>query len=177
MTKRNHAYALSALTIALAAGCGAVHDGPSTTKQDANRVLNLATTAFAKLEDSGQRLTSTVEVSEPCEVAGSIAIAGDYEASSDGRASYDLTGSFNRCANSDGTLDGQLVWHSEHDSGGTSVTLDGELSWIGNDGVSASCQFDLAVTVNPGGITVTGTACGYDVRELDVDDIALPNDL
>jgi hypothetical protein len=47
--------------------------------------------------------------------------------------------------------------------------MKGELDWSGADGKSASCDFDLSMSVTPQAVSYSGDICGYDVKaDLDV---------
>ena len=106
----------------------------------------------------------TVDFSGPCLLGGTVALKGTYVGDGDDeRAAFDLDATFDNCRDVGGTLDGGLAWTSEATTAGFAATLDGGLDWKGND-ASASCDFDLALTVGETGVVYGGHLCGYDVR-------------
>lgn len=143
-------------------------DKPQASKRDAGRALATASALLDSIDTNTvvngllPASTATVDFSEPCPTSGSIELDGTFETSDGGRTDLDVTAGFLGCATGSEQIDGTLHWTQTVDGGDYTSLFDGTLTWQGPGG-SASCSFDIAV--NNG--TVTGTACGYDVGELD----------
>ena len=157
------------LALVLVVGCSS---GP--TKEESLQVFVAASTAMSSAQSkavadakSGSPLTAPADLaldfSGPCTLGGAVAVTGSYAADGNGdHAAFDLQTSFNGCKEPTGTLDGNLRWSSVATGTSFTATMDGELDWAGNDG-SASCDFDLTLTINDFGISYGGSLCGYDV--------------
>lgn len=104
-----------------------------------------------------------LDFSGPCTLGGTVAVSGSYTGDgTDDHAAFDLSTTFAGCHELTGTLSGQLDWTSVATGTSFTATMTGGLDWEGNDG-SASCDFDLSLTVGTTGISYAGTLCGYDV--------------
>lgn len=144
------------LAVAVSA-CG----GPS--KEDASIGYGVAKgfAGVAATQVSGQagalkqRQEGAFNFSQACASGGDISMTGAF----DGTAAA-FSFKFNACKQGDVLIDGG--W----DIGGTadSVTMVGTLS-ISSSQFDFSCDFDLKASNN--GTTISGTACGYDVAELE----------
>jgi hypothetical protein len=149
-------------------------DGPS--KQESIYIFAAAQTAMSNAQSEAVAeadmpfaapAETTLDYSGPCSLGGTISLTGSYSDDSvDGadadRAAFDLTTSFNGCAEVTGTLDGSLQWTSVADDAGWTATMKGGLVWRGQDG-DASCDFDLSMLVSDTVISYGGHLCGYDV--------------
>jgi hypothetical protein len=162
------------LPVAFLGVLGACSNQP--TKEESLRVFASANTALSSAQASAvtqarhTALTASDDLSlnfsGPCTLGGTASVNGSYTGSgSDDRAAFDLTSSFSACAEPTGTLDGDLHWSSVADANGFAASMNGELDWTsGSD--SASCSFDLNLSVTATAITYGGSLCGYDVTEL-----------
>lgn len=154
-----------------AAACSS---GPS--KEESIQVFATATTAMASAQaravSDAQQLRAFATPAEllldfngPCALGGTVGVDGRYDAAGTGdRAAFDLTTEFDGCKEVGGTLDGSLRWTSVADGTSFSATMKGELDWSGADGKSASCDFDLTMSVTPQAVSYSGEICGYDVK-------------
>jgi hypothetical protein len=144
------------------------------TKQETVQIFATASTALGSAQSKavdqarGLNLTApaqlSLDFSGPCLLGGTVALKGDYVGSGDDeRAEFDLTATFNSCRELGGTLDGSLAWTSDASAEGFAAALKGELDWTGKD-ASASCDFDMALTVAETGVAYGGHLCGYDVK-------------
>lgn len=148
------------------------------TKEESLRTFAAASSAMSSAQAKavtqarGSGLTAPADLSldftGPCALGGTLAVNGSYTGDgSDDHAAFDLTTSFNGCADPAGTLDGDLHWTSTADATGFSAAMTGNLDWAaGND--SASCSFDLHLAITQSSVTYGGTLCGYDVTELGI---------
>ncbi len=102
-----------------------------------------------------QRQEGAFNFSQACVNGGDISMTGAFSGTT-----ADFSFKFNACKQGDVLFDGG--W----DIGGTAetVTMVGALS-ISSSQFDISCDFDLEVSNN--GATIAGTACGYDVAELE----------
>ncbi len=132
-------------------------DGPS--KSDASRLFLATTTAVQAAEQKA--VTSTQHVAAPtvrnldyigpCDSEGSFEVKGTVD---DTALSFDVQTSFTNCvAVSHVALDGSLHFSPS--------ALTGSVSFS-DQTTSASCDLDLQFS----GTAVSGTVCGYDVRDL-----------
>jgi hypothetical protein len=144
-------------------------DEPQASKRDAGRALSIASSLLDNIDTEAaiRRVlpgtNGTVDYTSPCPTSGSIELDGTFEISDDGlHAEFDVTAGFLACAADSEQLDGSVKWIETRDGDDYTSTLAGTLTWQGAGG-SASCTFDLEI--NNG--TISGTACGYDVAELD----------
>jgi hypothetical protein len=146
----------------------------NATKDESVQIFAAATTALgsaqAKAVDQARAAhlvapaDLTVDFSGPCTLGGTVALNGAYSGSdNDDRAAFDLSASFAGCHEVTGTLDGSLQWTSLATATGFSATMSGGLDWKGNNG-DASCDFDLALTIDGLGVNYGGHLCGYDVK-------------
>ncbi len=160
------------LPLVLFAACSS---GPS--KSDATRVFAASTAAMASAQShavsaahGGAALIApaalNLQYSGSCPAGGTVGVTGSYDDSGSGMAAaFDLQTSFTGCKDLTGTLDGDLHWTSTADATGFSSAMTGSLVWSdGQD--SASCDFDLHLSVNAQAVGYTGTVCGYNVQDL-----------
>lgn len=147
----------------------------NATKEESVQIFAAASTALSSAQsDAVTRAQASsvvaptelvLDYSGPCTLGGSVALTGTYAGQGDDdRAVFDLDASFSSCREFTGTLDGALEWSSVADQTGFVATLKGGLDWEGNDG-SASCDFDLTMTVGSTLVGYGGHLCGYDVHE------------
>jgi hypothetical protein len=141
-------------------------DEPQASKRDAGRALATASSLLENIDTAAAvksllPASGTVSLTEPCPTSGSIELAGTFETVGT-HSEFDVTADFVACAVESEQLDGSVRWTETIDGDDHTMTLTGTLAWQGAGG-SASCTFD--VTMSNG--TLTGTACGYDVAELD----------
>lgn len=146
-----------------------------TTKDQSLKVFAAATTEMTTAQssavDAARAHASAVpaaslalDYSGPCPAGGTVAVTGSYDASGTGdHAVFDLSSVFTSCATDDGTLDGNLAWHSQADSTGFSETMTGSLSYQSASD-SLSCDVHLTLAVDATSVTYGGTICGYDVQ-------------
>jgi hypothetical protein len=147
------------------------------SKQDAARVFTAATTSMASAQaravsaaHGAAALVAPAALqlmySGSCTNGGTVAVNGSYDDSGSGMASeFDLDTAFTGCKEVTGTLDGDLHWTSSADATGFSSAMTGSLTWTdGQD--SATCDFDLHLTVSQQLVSYTGSVCGYDVQEI-----------
>lgn len=129
------------------------------SKDDATRLFLATTTAVQsaeqKAETSTQALTApavrNLDYIGPCESEGSYEIKGTVD---DASPTFDVQATFNNCvAASRVALDGSLHFSQS--------ALSGSISFS-DQTTSASCDLDLQFA----GTAVSGTVCGYDVRDL-----------
>ena len=131
--------------------------GPS--KDDASRLFLATTTAVQSAEQKA--VTSTQAVAAPavrnldyigpCDGEGSFEVKGTVD---DSALAFDLQTSFTNCVSvSHVALDGSLHF--------SPAALSGSISFS-DQTTSASCDLDLQFA----GTAVSGTVCGYDVRDL-----------
>ena len=151
--------------------CG--DSGPS--KQDSFAAFGAATVAMANaqsqaVQDAQQAVVApaelTLDFTGACPAGGTVAVTGTYDTSGSGQnAAFDMTTTFDACADAQGTIDGQLRWTSVVDGTRYTATMKGAIDWAGQNG-SASCDFDLQITVDGQTVTYAGSICGYDMSEL-----------
>ena len=157
------------LPLLLAAACT-----DNATKEESVQIFAAASTAMssaqarAVADAQNGNLVAPAELvldfSGPCTLGGRVALAGTYIGDGDhDRAVFDLQATFDGCRELTGTLDGGLRWASVADGAGFAASLEGGLDWEGKDG-SASCDFDLEMTVTDSLVSYGGHLCGYDVR-------------
>ena len=162
---------LAAILIVSLAACASNDDSSSqtTSKQDAKKALTSATSSIGGAEKQSASFASAVHVTAPCVTSGTVTLDGSHDVSTDGlHQQYDLDAAFAGCQTADGKLDGELHFKTTIDSGNFTAQLSGDISWDGeNDAVS--CAFDLEAEVSATKQSLTGTVCGYDLAELDVD--------
>ena len=158
---------LAAIALVSLVACASNDDSPTTSKQDAKHALVGATSSIGSAQSKqAANLTSAVHVSAPCQSGGTVALDGTADIGPIQK--YDLDAAFAACATPDGTLDGAL--HYAYTLSGTDFTaaLTGQLDWTGAQG-AVSCAFDLHVAIASASVSVSGTVCGYDLADLDVD--------
>jgi hypothetical protein len=162
----------------------ATNEAPSTSKQSAARVLQIA----AQQLDAAERRASdgnlapdidaTVNFTSPCGT-GLVTVTGSYEANDDGTSSkFDVDASFDKCgANADGVLDGDISWKATQNGDAFTASSAGSLVWTDSLGV-ATCAFDFTIEVNATSAKYSGTICGHDADELDldIDDLGIGDD-
>ena len=167
----------------LVAACASDSDHNSGSKQDARRALISTTHALGSIEGRAAALapglTTTINFTAPCSSAGSLGIDGTHNLSDDGlKEDFDISAKFIGCSEGDGALDGEVNWTAAIDNGNFESSLTGTLDWA-DATTSASCTFDLHVKASATSVSFSGTACGYDVSELDLDadDLGIDTDL
>jgi hypothetical protein len=166
----------SGLIVLLASACTAQSPQGSSTasEQDARRVFQVASAAIKNAENSAPQgvvapVTANIDFNAPCATSGSLSIAGSFEGNDTGTdSSFDLSASFDACADVGGVLDGDLHWKSDQVGDSYTASLDGSLT-VESGGVTATCVFDLSVEVTPTSQSFSGSVCGFDPDELDID--------
>jgi hypothetical protein len=141
-----------------AASSSAMDSAQSRALTDAQQTGALPATAEYLLDFSG-----------PCTLGGSLGVTGTYDASGTGdQAAFDMTVAFASCQEAQGLLDGELRWSSVADGTSFRASMTGELDWDDNQGLSASCDFDLSIAISEQSVTYSGKLCGYSPAELGV---------
>lgn len=110
----------------------------------------------------------TLNFEGACTTSGTVAITGSYSSNDSGStlaAAFDLTTTFRTCADPQGTLDGELRWTSTLSGSKYTATMDGDIDWTSPQ-ASASCSFDLSITVDGQLVTYGGSVCGFSVTKL-----------
>jgi hypothetical protein len=146
------------------------------SKQDSLQVFAAATvamsTAQANAVTSAQQAgvlrapaVLTLNFTGTCALGGGVTVSGSYDTSGNAaRAVFDTMTSFNDCKDALGTLDGSLRWTSTTDGTKFSATMSGELEWSSDGGKSASCDFDMTISVDATSVRYSGSMCGYDLE-------------
>jgi hypothetical protein len=141
-----------------AASSSAMASAQSRALTDAQQTGALPATAEYLLDFSG-----------PCTLGGTLGVTGSYDASGTGdHAAFDMTVSFDACQEAQGQLDGELRWSSVADGTSFRASMTGGLDWDDNQGVSASCDFNLSIAVSETSVAYSGKLCGYELTELGV---------
>lgn len=134
------------------------------SQRDASRAASAASTRLeAAAASFGRNVTATVDASANCAVGGAVKLAGSF----DSNTGFDVTATFAACHENEGTLDGSLHWVEQIKGTTIEDSFQGTLHFV-DAGLDATCVFDYHVTVGGGGVSVSGSICGYDVSELDV---------
>lgn len=144
------------LTVAMSACGGASKEDATVGYALAKAFAGTASTQVAgQAGGLRQRQEGSFNFTQPCASGGDISMTGAFSGTT-----ADFSFKFNACKQGDVLIDGG--W----DIGGTaeSITMVGTLSMSGSQ-FDISCDFDLTVSNN--GQTIKGTACGYDVSELE----------
>lgn len=166
--KETHMKKLAGLVVVLAA-CG----GGGASKQESFQAFGAATAAMASAQSKAIAAAQAVAPAEQltlnysgaCPTGGTVAVTGTYSGDGGQAATFDMTTTFDACSDAQGTLDGQLTWTSVADGTKFTATMKGEIDWTGQ-GASASCDFDLRITVDGQTVTYGGSICGHDMSEL-----------
>lgn len=146
----------------------------TATKQQSVQIFAAATTALTSAQSKAVDQSKathlvkptdvTLDYTGPCTLGGTVAVSGAYSGDDNSdHAVFDLSTAFNGCHEVTGTLDGSLHWTSEATATGFTAGMKGQLDWSDNNG-SASCEFDLGLTIDQAGISYGGHLCGYDVK-------------
>ena len=112
-------------------------------------------------------------------MTGNVSVPDDSSGAAETEMAFEFD--FQSCGEDGVTVDGNLAYwtHSVTDENGLemSVTMDGQLDYSGD--IEESCAMDVAVNVKmdfSGGfesfdidVEATGSFCGYDINELDLD--------
>jgi hypothetical protein len=152
------------------AACASEDKEPTTSKENASHALTAATQSLSRAsKQSNAAFAANVSYTGPCLTRGSICVDGSENGADDGsRFDFDVSAKFNACTLDADSLDGNVHVKVSQNLTGVEADIDGSLDWIGaND--AASCAFDLHIKAGSAGISLTGTACGYDVEDLDFD--------
>jgi hypothetical protein len=149
----------------------------NATKQESMQIFAAATTAMTSAQADAVQTAKAGNLVAPeqvnldysgvCSLGGGITVSGQYSGDGSDRATFDLSTTFNGCHEVTGTLDGNLSWSSEATATGFTASMTGELDWTGNNG-SASCDFDLSLSITQTSVSYGGHLCGYDVAELTI---------
>jgi hypothetical protein len=105
----------------------------------------------------------TLNFEGACTTSGTVAVTGSYSGSPQA-AAFDLTTTFRKCADPQGTLDGELRWTSTLSGSKYTATMNGEIDWTSPQ-ASASCDFDLTLTLDGQIVTYGGSVCGFNVTK------------
>ena len=144
-----------ALSLGITMGLAACGGGPSKDEARAGYALasGLATSFSATASSHmGAALRSTETLPGICPAGGDVSFTGTGSGTS-----FDFTFAFNKCNLGAAVFDGS--WHITGSPESTKVV--GGLSLEGQN-FGFSCDFDLVVS----GQSVSGSACGYTVAEL-----------
>lgn len=154
-------------SLVLLAACSS---GPS--KEDSLKVFAATNSAMASAQAhavSASRTTAlqpgalTVTYTGACLGGGTVAVNGSYDGSGTGdQAAFDLTMQFNSCQDALGTVDGTLHWTSTANGTSFTAAMTGSISYH-DPNTSASCDYDLHLSVDPALVSYSGSVCGYDV--------------
>ena len=107
----------------------------------------------------------TLNYTGPCDVGGTDTVTGAYDTSGSGQAAtFDMDLSFDACRGAQGTLDGSMSWASMADGSSYSATMSGDIAFQSEQG-SASCDYDLHISVVGQTATYSGSVCGYSVSQ------------
>jgi hypothetical protein len=99
-----------------------------------------------------------------CPDGGTVSVTGIYDNSAIATStSFDLKTSLVRCANDQGTFDGDFTWTSRVFTTGVSTTVKGDLTYQTAHEVFA-CNVDEWSTTDST-LHFAGTICGYDMRD------------
>jgi hypothetical protein len=150
----------------------------SATKQESVQIFAAATAAMSSAQSKAVEAAKSGNLVDPeeveldymgaCALGGGVTVKGRYAGDgSDDHATFDLETTFASCHEATGTLDGNLHWESDASSDGFSASITGELDWTSNNG-SASCDFDLSLSVTSTTVNYSGHLCGYDVGTLTI---------
>ncbi|HWO21975.1 MAG TPA: hypothetical protein VNO30_24605 [Kofleriaceae bacterium] len=166
--------ALNLIVVTSLVSAAACSSGAS--KEESLQIFAAASTAMASAQSRAvtdaqqlQALRAPAELvlafNGPCALGGTVGVTGSYDASGSGdRTAFDMTASFSTCREAQGTIDGKLRWTSVVSGTSFSATMDGELDWSNSNGDSASCDFDLSMSVTTDTVAYSGHICGYDVK-------------
>jgi len=161
---------LKLLTLMSLAACSS---GPS--KSEALQVFAAATSTMASAQSRAladaqdpNAITAPVEYlldfSGPCTLGGSLGVTGSYDTSGTGdRSAFDMTMSFDSCAEVQGAIDGRMRWTSVAEGLVFHATITGDLDFESQD-LAASCDFDLGMEVTEQSVSYSGHVCGYDMK-------------
>jgi hypothetical protein len=160
----------------LALAVGACADD-NATKQESVQIFAAATTAMSSAQSKAVEAAKAGNLVDPeeieldfsgvCSLGGAVTVKGSYKGDGTDHATFDLQTSFTGCHEPTGTLDGNLSWESDASDAGFSAAITGQLDWTGNNG-SASCNFDLSLSVTQTTVNYSGHLCGYDVGTLSI---------
>ena len=150
----------------------------NASKQESVQIFAAATTAMTSAQSNAVEQARAGHLVAPadvrldyagaCSLGGGVTVTGNYSGEDTGdRAVFDLQTSFAGCREATGTLDGTLRWESDASADGFTASMTGELDWTGNNG-SASCDFDLSLSLTSTSVHYAGHLCGYDVGELTI---------
>jgi len=152
------------------AACASEDKQPTTSKQNASHAVAAMTKSLSRAStQSNAGFAANVSYTGPCLTSGTITVDGSASGADDGSVfDIDVAAKFNACALDTESLDGDVHVKVSQDLTGVEADIDGDLDWTGAEG-SASCAFDLHIKAGSAGISLTGSACGYDVEDLDFD--------
>jgi hypothetical protein len=149
--------------------------GGGPTEQESLQAFAAVTVAMssaqARAVQSAQGVVPgdlTLNFEGSCTTSGTVAVTGSYSSNGSGStqaAAFDLTTTFRKCADPQGTLDGELRWTSTLSGSKYTATMGGEIDWTSSQ-ASASCDFNLTLTVDGQAVTYGGSVCGFNVTKL-----------
>lgn len=147
--------------------------GPS--EQESLQAFAAVTIAMSSAQSRAIQATQSVVPADltlsfdgPCLTSGTVAVTGSYGSNTSGStqaAAFDLTTTFRNCADPQGSLDGQLRWTSTLSGSRYTATMAGDIDWTSPQ-ASASCDFDLTISVDGQTVTYGGSVCGFNVTKL-----------
>ena len=154
------------------AACGG---GGGASQQESFQAFGAATAAMASAQSRAVQAAQSVlqapaelvlNFSGACQTGGTVGVTGTYNTSGSGQsAAFDMTTTFDACADAQGTIDGELSWTSVAEGTKYTATMKGDIDWKGPQ-ASASCDFDLKITVDGQTVTYGGSICGHDMSSL-----------
>lgn len=152
------------------AACASEDNQPTTSKQNASHAVTAMTKSLSRAStQSRAAFAANVSYTGPCLTSGTISVDGSANGADDGSVfDIDVSAKFNACTVETDSLDGNVHVKVSQDLADIEADIEGDLDWTGAEG-SASCAFDFHLKATSAGITLTGSACGYDVDDLDFD--------
>jgi hypothetical protein len=162
---------LVGLALVLAA-CGG---DSKPSQQDSFLAFGVATQAMAQAQSKAIQAAQqgnivapavlTLNYNGPCTTGGTVSVTGSYDNAGSGQAAtFDMNMSFDACADAQGTLDGDMHWTSTADGTNYTATMKGDIDFVGPQ-ASASCEYNLTVSVTGSAATYSGTVCGYNISQ------------
>jgi hypothetical protein len=161
-------YTLIALGLMAFAGCGGGGD-TLTQEQTMQALTAMGSAAGVSLASANSEVTVTsgqvtVNSSATCQAGGSARASGQIIVNASNDYQYQLDVSMTSCAVGNITMNGQLDTTGTFTAQGSSLTLQGQVTFSG--GITGTCVIDLRLTVDSqaGRITYNGRACGRTVN-------------
>jgi hypothetical protein len=158
---------LVGLLVVLAA-CG----DSKPSQQEAFTAFGAATAAMSTAQSNAVQAAQqgppsdahTLNYNGPCTAGGTVRVTGSYQGDGGQAATFDLDVLFDGCTDGQGTLDGSMSWTSTADGTNYSATMAGDIAYDSPQ-ASASCGYDLHVSVSGSAVAYSGSVCGYNVSQ------------